>query len=323
VGPEPVGDGTGQAARLVSRGTDADTSCVSGITSHLRAGWPLCPRCGLRRDPDAGECLHCGAPTSEKAGLGADEEVGVFQWRYYRKRGEPQGPMYIQKYETWVEINPFGCHCTSRGAIPAPIMRYLEELPRQAGEAEAARRDHLFKGNAVQRAHETDSWRHKILLALPGLPVYAAYFLAFVWLSGHWPLGDVSSLMLTLLSAVPAAAGGFVAACLWSTSSEGNAWWAGGLLGMVALLPDGLVFRSDGFVWGAIVHAVFGTFILLALVGFALGSLGGLVGQLIADDLQGRRLQGRPLRLEPRHLAAGVGGFGVLLALVGAVVISL
>jgi hypothetical protein len=231
--------------------------------------------------------------------------------------------MYVQKYETWVEINAWGSRYTARGTIPGCIMTCLEEVPRPDGETETARRDQMFKGNTVQRAYETESWPLKILLALPGLPVYAAYFLGFAWLSGHWPLGELSAMMLAFLSAVPAAAGAFVATSLWSTRAGGNAWWAGGLVGMVAFLPDGLVFRSDTFLWGAIVHAVFGTFILLALAGFALGSLGGLVGQMVADDLQARRMQGRPARLQPRHLAAAVGGFGVLLALIGAVVVSL
>jgi hypothetical protein len=233
--------------------------------------------------------------------------------------------MYIQKYETWVEVASLGSRSMSRGAIPAPLMGTLEEVARLEGEAEADRCDRAFASNLVQRAgaREGDAWFTKFLLALPGIPVYVAYFLAFAWLSGHWPLGDLDAPMLVILNVVPAVAGGFASALLWASEAGDDAWWVGGALGMFVLIADGFVFTKSGFLWGAFVHAVFGTFILLVLIGLVLGTLGESPGQVVADGLRRRHQRQQMTRWEPWHIAAGVGAFGLLLALLGAIRISL
>jgi len=244
--------------------------------------------------------------------------------------------MYIQKYETWVEVASLGSRSMSRGAIPAPLMGTLEEVARLEGEAEADRCDRAFASNLVQRAgaREGDAWFTKFLLALPGIPVYVAYFLAFAWLSGHWPLGDLDAPMLVILNVVPAVAGGFASALLWASEAGDDAWWVGGALGMFVLIADGFVFTKSGFLWGAFVHAVFGTFILLVLIGREPEIIADLPSprQVMLDPLDEstahrllrRRHQRQQMtRWEPWHIAAGVGAFGLLLALLGAIRISL
>ena len=290
------------------------------------AGQIECPRCGLRTSLAGSECAHCGAPVDRTLAPSRNPTAGsapavpsIFQWRYYRRPGDAASPIYIQKYETWTEVASNGLRFNLPGPIPAMIMCSLEEVPRL--QAEVERREQAFRRNPVQSAGESGAWRLKLLLALPGIPVTAAYLFALLWFTGLWPSGGMDTAGLLFLTAGPAFIGAFASSLLWASEAGDDAWWVGGLLGAIVLVPDGFVFAggAEGFLWGAFVHTMLGTFFFLALVGFVLGCFAGWPAQLVADDLRRKHQQGRFLRLETRNIALDIAGLGVVLAVVAGV----
>jgi hypothetical protein len=289
--------------------------------------WIECPRCGLRTRTTSTECVHCGGaidPTVAPADP-LPTSPSVFQWRYYGPRDELPGSVYIQKYETWTEVTPSGDRSTRRGTIPPVLMYALEEMPRLEAEVEVGRREQAYVSNHVQTAATTDSWWLKVFLALPGIPVTAAYLFAIMWFLGVGPSTQADTFGLVVLSAVPSFLGAFFTCLLWASEAGSDTWWIGGLFGAIALVPCGFVYTSGvmGFLFVAFVHTVLGTSLFLGLLGFVLGAIAGIPAQAVASRLRREHQRRRLTRLEPWHIAAGIGGFGALLALAAGVLQTL
>jgi hypothetical protein len=241
-----------------------------------------------------------------------DRTPGFAQWRYYRRRGEREGPLYVQRLESWVELSPFGVRSSSPGAIPPSLRDGLEEVPRSEAEAEIDKRDCAFRRNPVQIAHDSGRWYSKLRLTLPGIPAFLFYLLAILWSGDFWPPTSVDFLTLLPLTILPIVIGAFVASLLWASRAGDEAWWAGGLFGSLALFAVFLAFCLDKppFVWSSL--------ILGAMVGFALGSFAGLLAQRVADRLERRHRRGYLTELQAWHVAGAASGLGALLALVAA-----
>ncbi len=275
----------------------------------------VCPRCGLPTGLEYSECSCCGLPMDAETLARAEQAPtppGFAIWRYFRPRSDPAGPIYVQRSESWVEVPPLGPRRTTIGLIPPSTMHGLLELTQDEAEAEILRRDAAFKSSAIGKAHREGSRAHRLVVALPGVLTFVAYLSATLWFGGFSAPNAVGTTGLLAASGLPLVIAGFSASLMWSSQAGEDAWWTGGLAGAVSQsgVVASLVWSWPPFFWS---YCVLGMF-----AGFALGSLGGWCGQVLAGRLRSEHQKSRLLRVHGPEIGAGVCAIGVILALAGA-----
>ena len=198
----------------------------------------------------------------------------------------------------------------SPGVIPAHLARGFVRIPRDEAELEITRHTEASQRSFVQTVLSGENWLFKVILALPGLPVCAVYFLAIMWFGAALPTSssDLATILLALTA--PIGLGALVASLLWAPSAGGDEWKIGGIFGVMVAILTASGFIAKGGGWRALGSA---TVILAIVLTAVLGLFGGFVAWTISSRLRRSRSNGQVKRMKPWHLAVAVSAIGVIL----------